>query len=146
VLYSAPAHDYYLEMLRKMLIHKASHLVHARVKAEESQGIVTFLPNALREVIELIMQVPPEYFFFPIGSRSLPRLILKYLGAPQAIYLQSKSGFDITEYILKDPRILSYMKNYINNCWVSRYIKISNLGIPQIHNLFNVCMIICNNM
>lgn len=141
ILYSASAHNYYHEMLRKMLIHKASHLVHTRVKAEESQGIVTFLPNALREVIELIMQIPPEYFFFPIGSRSLPRLILKYLGAPQAIYLQSKSGFDITTYVLRDPEILSYMENYINNCWVSRYVKKADADSLQKHNLFNICII-----
>ena len=140
VLYEAPAHNYYHEVLRKILIHKASHLVHTRVKAEEFQGIVTFLPYSLREIIELIMQKPPEYFFFPIGSKSLPRLILKYLGMPPAIYLQSKSGFDITTHILRDPKILSYMLNYINRCWVSKYIKIDKLNALQIHNLFNICI------
>jgi len=139
-LYEAPAHNYYREVLRKMLIHRASHLVHTRVKAEEFQGIVAFLPNSLREIIELIMQMPPEYFFFPIGSKSLPRLILKYLGMPPAIYLQSKSGFDITTHILRDPKILSYMVNYINRCWVSKYIKIAKLNTLQIHNLFNICI------
>jgi len=140
VLYEAPAHNYYREVLGKMLIHKASHLVHTRVKAEEFQGIVTFLPNSLREIIELIMQTPPEYFFFPIGSKSLPRLILKYLGMPPVIYLQSKSGFDITTHILRDPKILPYMVNYINRCWVSKYIKIAKLNALQIHNLFNICI------
>ena len=144
VLYEAPAHNYYREVLRNMLIHEASHLVHTRVKAEEFQGIVTFLPNSLREIIELIMQMPPEYFFFPIGPKSLPRLILKYLGMPPAIYLQSKSGFDITTHILRDPKILSYMMNCINRCWVSKYVKMGKLTPFEIHNLFNVCLATSN--
>jgi hypothetical protein len=128
-------------MLREMLIHKASHLVHACVKAEESHDIVAFLPYSLRGTIELIMQISPEYFFFPIGTRSLPRLILKYLGVSSSVYLQSKSGFDITTYILRDPEILTYMKNYINSCWVSKYVEMTRLDAFKIHSLFNICMV-----
>lgn len=141
ILYKAPAHNYYHEMLRKMLIHKASHLVHARVKAEESHDIVAFLPYSLRGTIELIMQISPGYFFFPIGTRSLSRLILKYLGVSSSVYLQSKSGFAITTYILRDPEILTYMKNYINSCWVSKYVEMTRLDAFKIHNLFNICMV-----
>jgi len=140
ILYNAPVHEYYREMLRRMLIYKASHLVHTRVKAEESQGIITFLPYASREIIELIMQIPPEYFFLPIGSRSLPRLLLKGLDTPPIIYLQPKSGFDITARILRDPEILSYMKKSVNNCWVAKYIKTDGLTPIQIHTLFNICL------
>jgi len=87
MVYDASAHDYYHEILGRMLTLKASHLVYTRVKAEESCGITVFLPYALRETMELIMQIPLEYFFLPIGSRSFPRLILKYLGVPFALYL-----------------------------------------------------------
>jgi|GEM_PF-3162742 len=141
VLYNASVHNYYYEILGKVLVHKASHLVHTRVKAEESQGIITFLPYASREIIELIMQIPPEYFFLPIGSRSLPRLLLKSLDTPPIIYLQPKSGFDITAYILRDPEILSYMKKSINNCWVAKYIKTDRLTPTQIHALLNICLV-----
>jgi asparagine synthetase B (glutamine-hydrolysing) len=140
-LYDAPAHDYYHEILGRMLTLKASHLVYTRVKAEESCGITVFLPYALRETIELIMQISPEYFFLPIGSRSLPRLILKYFGVPPALYLQFKSGFSTTVHILRDPEILSYMKNFVNKCWTSMYVKTDKLTPFEIHNLFNACLV-----
>jgi asparagine synthetase B (glutamine-hydrolysing) len=140
-LYDAPAHDYYHEILGRMLTLKASHLVYTRVKAEESCGITVFLPYALRETMELIMQIPPEYFFLPIGSRSLPRLILKYFGVPPALYLQFKSGFSTTVHILRDSEISLYMKNFVNKCWASMYVKIDKLTPFEIHNLFNVCLV-----
>jgi len=142
--YNASTHSYYHEILGRMLTFKASHLVHTRVKAEESHGITVFLPYALRETIELIMRIPPEYFFFPIGSRSLPRLILKYFGAPPALYLQFKSGFSTTAYILRDQEILSYMRNFVSNCWMSKYVKMDKLTPFEIHNLFNVCLVTSN--
>jgi len=142
--YNASTHSYYHEILGRMLTFKASHLVHTRVKAEESHGITAFLPYVLRETIELIMQIPPEYFFFPIGSKSLPRLILKYFGAPPALYLQFKSGFSTTAYILRDQEILSYMRNFVSNCWVSKYVKMNKLTPFEIHNLFNVCLATSN--
>jgi asparagine synthetase B (glutamine-hydrolysing) len=142
--YNASTHSYYHEILGRTLTFKASHLVHTRVKAEESHKITVFLPHALRETIELIMQIPPEYFFFPIGSRSLPRLILKYFGASPALYLQFKSGFSTAAYILRDQEILSYMRNFVNNCWVSKYVKMDKLTPFEIHNLFNVCLVASN--
>jgi len=142
ILYDQPTQHYYRNVLAKLIVHKASHLVHTRVKAEESQEILTYLPYASRDIIEIITRLPADYFFFPIGSRSLPRLLLKHFGLPPAIYLQVKSGFDITNYILKDPGFMSHMANFISKCWISQYINIDKLTPLDVHSMYNICLFI----
>jgi len=140
VLYNGSLLNYYRRSVARMLIHKISHVIHTRVKAEESQGNIIFLPFASRDVIEISMMMSPEYYFFPVGSRSILRLLLKYFGAPSAVYLQFKSGFSATSRILKVPSILSYMKAFIEKCWVHKYVAIHNLNKYEAHNMFNVCI------
>jgi len=138
-LYEGAPRQYYHYALAKMLTHKASQLVHTRVKADESQGILTYLLFVTRKVLQAVMKIPPEYFYLPVGSRSLPRILLKYLGMPSVLYLQPKSGFDLTDPVLKDPRILWYMIERVKNCWASEYINIDKLTPLQTHNVYNVC-------
>jgi len=140
VFYNAPSHKYYHKMVANMLIHKAPHIAYARVKAEESQRIITYLPFASRYIVEVAMRIPPEYFYFPIGPRSLQRLILKYLGAPPTLYLQTKGYFSIPSQILRNHTISSHMKKIVENCWISRYVEIDKLSTHQIHNIFNICI------
>jgi len=140
VIYDAPKHRYYHRIVANMLIHKAPHISYARVKAEESQGIITYLPFASRCVAEMVMKIPPECFYFPIGSRSLQRLVLKWLGAPPLLYLQPKSYFSTPNQILKDHTISSHMRKFVENCWVNKYIKIDKLSLHHLHNVFNICI------
>ena len=147
VFYNAPPHDYYHRMVSRMFIHKITHVIHSRIKADESQKIITYLPFPTRDVIELVMRIPPEYFFFPIGSRSILRLLLKYFGAPPSIYMQYKSGFSTTARILGDSSILSCISKYVNNCWITKYIRtdkqsvIKLLDLLQKLKLFNICKV-----
>jgi hypothetical protein len=93
-------------------------------------------------VLEAFMNIPVELFFFPWGSRSILRLFLKYMGLPHIIYLQRKSGFDMTSNVLRDSNILTYMKEAVLKCWASKYVRIDKLTPYQIHNLFNFCVCI----
>ncbi|MGB9826895.1 MAG: asparagine synthase-related protein [Thermosphaera sp.] len=138
-LYEGPPQRYYHHILAKIPTYKTSHLVHTRVKADEYHEIIVYLPFATRKILEIIMKIPAEYFFFPIGSRSLARLLLKYFGVPPAIYLQLKSGFSLTEQALKDSRILQHIIERVKNCWVSEYINVNKLTPLQIHSIYNVC-------
>jgi asparagine synthetase B (glutamine-hydrolysing) len=139
-LYEAPNQNYYYRIIANILRYKTSHLAQARIKSDESQGIFTFLPFATRRVLEAFMNIPVDTVFFPWGSRSILRLFLKYMGLPPAIYLQRKSGFDITSNVLRDLNILTYMKEVVLKCWASKYVKIDKLTPYQIHNLFNFCV------
>uniref|UniRef100_A0A7J3Z859 Asparagine synthetase domain-containing protein n=1 Tax=Ignisphaera aggregans TaxID=334771 RepID=A0A7J3Z859_9CREN len=68
--YEAPTNRYYHVLLGRLLRHRSYYLALTRVKAEESRGMITFEPYALREVMEISLRTPPEYFFFPLGSRA----------------------------------------------------------------------------
>jgi asparagine synthetase B (glutamine-hydrolysing) len=138
--YEAPNQIYYRQIISDILRYKTSHLAHARIKSDESQGIFTFLPFATRKVLEASMSIPVELFFFPWGSRSILRLFLRHMGLPRIIYLQRKSGFDMTSNVIRDSNILTYMKETVLKCWASRYVKIDKLTPYQIHNLFNLCV------
>ena len=138
--YEAPNQNYYRQIMANILRYTTSHIAHARIKSDESQGIFTFLPFATRRVLEASMSVPVELFFFPWGSRSILRLFLKHMGLPPAVYLQRKSGFSLTSNVLRDINILTYMKETVLKCWASRYVKIDKLTPYQIHNLFNLCV------
>ena len=50
VLYNIPVRNYYHKSVTRMFIHKISHVIHTRVRAEDSQGNIIFLPFASRPI------------------------------------------------------------------------------------------------
>uniref|UniRef100_A0A7J3Z894 Uncharacterized protein n=1 Tax=Ignisphaera aggregans TaxID=334771 RepID=A0A7J3Z894_9CREN len=56
-------------------------------------------------------------------------------------YLQSKSPFSVADRVTEDPEIVGYIKSYVNNCWVAKYVKTDRLSRHQLLDMFNICIL-----
>jgi len=87
--------------------------------------------------------LPEELFYFPYGARSLQRMLLKMLKFPSRVYLQKKSGFDLTNHVLRGKENRDHMKNELRrDSLLNKLLNIPSLKGIDLRNAFNLHILI----
>lgn len=98
------------------------------VKYHEQNEVILYFPFMSKNTLNSLLKLPDYLFFYPYGVRSIQRVLLKVMGFPEQVYLQRKSGFSTTNFMLKDKHIIANMiKELRSNELLSRLLNIENL-------------------
>lgn len=127
------------DLITHYALSKFPVLGSADVKYHEINGVIVYFPFMTRKMLNVLLRLPDALFFRPYGVRSIQRVLLKVMGFPEQIYLQRKSGFSTTHFVLEDKKMLKGMREELkSNKLLSASLNVKNLNGNSLHNAYNL--------